>query len=76
MVYLPCPRSLPQAKDMQTDLQDGLLLIDLLNKLALNPKAIERFNKNPRGKLQCIENLGLALRFCTNQNIKLVNIGK
>jgi len=60
---------------METDLQDGLLLIDLLNKLAQNPKAIERYNKSPRGKLVCIENLGLALRFCTNQNIKLVNIG-
>ena len=59
---------------MQTDLQDGLLLVDLLNRL--HPKAIERYNKRPTGKLHCIENLGLALKFCTNQNIKLVNIGK
>ena len=63
-----------QVKDMQTDLQDGLLLIDLLNRL--HPKAIERYNKRPTGKLHCIENLGLALKFCTNQNIKLVNIGR
>ena len=62
-------------KNLAEDLQDGLLLVELLNRLAA-PKSIERWNKTPRGKLQSIENLGLALQFCTQQQIKLVNIGE
>ena len=64
-----------QVKNLAEDLQDGLLLVELLNRLAA-PKSIERWNKTPRGKLQSIENLGLALQFCTQQQIKLVNIGE
>ena len=63
-----------QVKALDEDLQDGQLLIELLNHLAA-PKSIERWSKNPRGKLPSIENLGLALNFCSQQNIKLVNIG-
>ena len=64
-----------QVKGLGEDLQDGQLLIELLNRLAA-PKSIEKWDKNPRGKLQSIQNLGLALSFCTQQNIKLVNIGE
>ena len=62
-------------KTLEEDLQDGVLLIELLNRLVA-PNGIERYKKSPPGKLQCIENLGIALRFITNQNIKLVNIGE
>ena len=64
-----------QIKDLETDLTDGLLLIDLLEKLAV-PNKVGRYNKNPVAKVQCIENLGIACRFIANQNIKLVNIGE
>lgn len=64
-----------QAEDVEKDLQDGTLLIELLNILA-NPRKIPRYNKNPRNKVQCMENLGAALDFIKSENIKLVNIGK
>ena len=64
-----------QIKDLETDLTDGLLLIDLLEKIA-TPNKIGRYNKNPKSKVQCVENLGIAFRFITGQNIKLVNIGE
>lgn len=60
---------------METDLVDGLMLIELLEKLA-SPKTVGRYSKNPKQKLQMIENLGTALQFIYNQKIKLVNIGK
>lgn len=60
--------------DLETDLIDGLLLIDLLEKLS--NKKVGRYTKKPMNKMQCIENLGTALRFISDQNIKLVNIGK
>ena len=62
-------------KSLGEDLQDGLVLVELLNRLAV-PKAIDKWDKKPRGKLQSIQNLGIALHFVTMQNIKLVNIGK
>ena len=64
-----------QAEDVEKDLQDGILLIELLNILA-KPRKIQRYNKNPRNKVQCMENLGAALEFIKSESIKLVNIGK
>ena len=63
-----------QAEDVEKDLQDGTLLVGLLNLLA-KPRKIERYNKNPRNKVQCMENLGTALAFIKSESIKLVNIG-
>lgn len=60
---------------MEEDLKDGRILVDLLNRLEVS-NAIQRWNKNPRSKVQCLENIGLALHFCSQQNIKLVNIGE
>ena len=81
-----------QLKTLEEDLKDGQLLIELLNRLVATeevqnlqgnkaeghqgPKSIEKWDKNPRGKLQSIENIGMALQFCRQQNIKLVNIGE
>lgn len=64
-----------QVKNLETDLQDGLLLVELLDKLA-TPKTVGRYSKKPINKVQMIENLGRALQFIHDQNIKLVNIGK
>ena len=79
-------------KTLEEDLKDGQLLIELVNRLAATedaqstqggkaegprgPKSIEKWDKNPRGKLQCLENIGMALHFCELHNIKLVNIGE
>ena len=63
-----------QVKSLETDLQDGLILVQLLETLA-SPKKIERYNKNPLIKPQKIENLGACFRFFEQENIKLVNIG-
>lgn len=62
-------------QSLQTDLVDGLLLIELLEKLAA-PKSVGRYNKNPRQKIQMLENLGRVLKFIADENIKLVNIGE
>jgi len=64
-----------QADNVQTDLQDGILLVELLNILA-KPRKIPRYNKNPKNKVQCMENLNCALNFIEKEGIKLVNIGK
>lgn len=59
---------------LETDLEDGIRLIELLEKLTT--KTLGRYNKNPRQKVQKIENLGTALQFIYSEKIKLVNIGK
>lgn len=64
-----------QIQSLETDLTSGIVIIELLEKLA-SPKTVGRYNKNPRMKMQHIENLGLALKFLSNEKIKLVNIGK
>lgn len=51
------------------------MLIELLEKL-VTPKTVGRYNKNPKQKVQMIENLGTALQFIHGEKIKLVNIGK
>ena len=63
-----------QITDLQTDLQDGLILIKLLESIA-SPKKIGRYNKRPFIKAQKLENLGACFRFFERQKIKLVNIG-
>lgn len=60
--------------DLETDLADGIHLISLLEELA-KPRKVGRWNRKPKNKLQCIENIGIALRFIYSENIKLVNIG-
>ena len=62
-------------KTLETDLQDGLLLVELLDKLA-TPKSVGRYSRRPINKVQMLENIGKALWFIHEQNIKLVNIGK
>ena len=64
-----------QVKDLETDLRDGLLLIELMDKLSA-PNKIGRYNRKPVIKAQFIENLANVLHFITSQNIKLVNIGR
>ena len=74
-VYLDNGLCLLQVKALETDLQDGLLLVELLDKLAA-PKSVGRYSRRPINKVQMLENIGKALWFIHEQNIKLVNIGK
>lgn len=64
-----------QVTKFEDDLGDGLLLIDLLEKLAA-PNKVGRYSKDPKGKVHMVTNVGTALTFIANQNIKLVNIGE
>lgn len=64
-----------QVKDLQTDLQDGLVLVQLIEGIA-NPRKVGRYNKNPVIKAQKLENLGAVFRFLERESIKVVNIGK
>ncbi len=61
-------------EDLQTDFCDGIKLAALMEVL-LN-KRIGRIVKKPINQHQYLENATLALRAMTNDNIKLVNIGK
>lgn len=63
-----------EVTDLQTDLQDGLILIQLLESIA-SPKRLGVYNKRPFIKAQKLENLGACFRFFEREKIKLVNIG-
>ena len=64
-----------QVNDLFSDLKDGLMLAELLNKLA-TPKVVQKVNKNPKFHSQCLENIGASLTFITQQKVRLVNIGE
>ena len=64
-----------QVNDLFSDLKDGLMLADLLNKLA-TPKVVQKVNKTPKFHSQCLENIGASLTFITQQKVRLVNIGE
>jgi filamin len=59
--------------DLETDLEDGVLLIVLLE--ILSDKSLGRYNKTPKMKPQKLENISSALKFIAAQGIKLVGIG-
>lgn len=64
-----------QVTDLQTDLRDGLVLVELIETIAA-PKKIGRYNKKPVIKPQMLENLSAVFRFLEREEIKVVNIGK
>jgi len=59
--------------DLETDLHDGILLINLLE--VISSKSLGKFNKNPKIRSQKLENTQFALNFLKTEGIKLVNIG-
>ena len=63
-----------QINDLFHDLQDGLVLISLLEILT-HPKTVGRHNAKPRIAVAKIENLSIALRFLQAEGVVLVNIG-
>jgi filamin len=60
--------------DLQTDLQDGVLLHNLLEILG-NEEVLPKANKKAKLKLQKVENLNICLKYVKAKNIKLVGIG-
>ena len=62
-------------KVLANDLQDGLVLIAMLETLAA-PKKVGPYNKNPKIKPQLIENLNAAFKFLAKENVKVVNISE
>ena len=64
-----------QVTDLQTDLQDGLILVELIESIA-SPRKVGRYNRRPVIKPQLLENLSTVFRFLEREQIKVVNIGK
>ena len=64
-----------QVGNLETDLQDGLILTHLLEQVAA-PKKIGKYYQSPKIKAQKLENLGACFRFMDKEKIKLVNIGE
>lgn len=52
---------------------NGVALLQLLE--VISDESVGKFVMNPKMKVQQVENLNLALKFITNHDVKLVNIG-
>ena len=63
-----------QVQSLQTDLQDGTILAELLENISM--KTVGPYNKNPTIKAVKVENLGTCFRFLEREKVKVVNIGK
>ncbi|KAG2470384.1 FLNB protein, partial [Polypterus senegalus] len=61
--------------NLQTDLEDGLRLIALLEVLS-QKKMYRKYNQRPTFRQMKLENVSVALEFLDRENIKLVSIGK
>lgn len=59
---------------MSTDLSDGLALIALLEQISHKTVA-PQYNKNPKIRVQKIENVNFSLAFLQGEGIKLVGVG-
>jgi len=59
--------------NLDTDLSSGERLLELLEIIGGEPMG--RYNKNPKLRLQRIENLNKALEFIKNRGVNLTNIG-
>jgi len=60
-------------KDLKTDLNDGLFLINLLE--IISAKSLGRYNRHPVVPYQKLENCNIAVKFIQTEGLKLVNIG-
>ena len=67
------PKGKNRVTDLQKDLQNGVLLIDLLENLS--KKKIPKVVKNPEFTAQKLDNLSMAFKFMLEEKVKLVGIG-
>ena len=63
-----------RVQNLQTDLQDGTVLAELLENISL--KSVGPHNKNPTIRAAKVENLGTCFRFLEKEKVKVGNIGK
>ena len=63
-----------QVDNLQTDLKDGLKLVQLLE--TLSKEKMRGVHRRPQFEQQKIDNLNACFKFMEKANIKLVNIGK
>ncbi len=61
--------------DLATDLQDGRLLIKLLESLT-KKKVNDFVDKDPKTEHHKRENLSLAFKFMREESIKMVGVGE
>ncbi len=66
--------SAPKIRDLAIDLNDGVLLIRLLENLT--GKKIKGFVKTPKVNAQRLDNLDIAFAFMQSEGIKLIGIGR
>jgi filamin len=59
--------------DLEFDLDTGILLINLLEEIS--GKKIPGFNKQPKMRIQKVENNNKAVNFIASEGLKLVGIG-
>ena len=67
-------KTLVKVNDLFVDLQDGTILIHLLENLT--SKKIKGYNKVPRLTAHKMDNLDLVFRFMQSSGIKLISIGE
>jgi len=63
-----------KVEDLSADLADGKCLISLLEQISSKTVA-HTYNKNPKIRVQKIENVNFSLEFLKNEGIKLVGVG-
>jgi len=63
-----------KVEDLSTDLADGKCLISLLEQLS-SKTVTPNYNKNPKIRVQKIENVNFSLDFLKTEGIKLVGVG-
>ncbi|KAI7863377.1 calponin homology domain-containing protein [Spinellus fusiger] len=66
-------KDIPHIRDLCNELALGVRLIQLLEIISNTP--IVRYNKNPRMRIQCVENVNMALEFIQQRGVALTNIG-
>jgi Ca2+-binding EF-hand superfamily protein len=60
-------------ENIATGFQDGINLLQLLEVIA--DESAGKYEKNPKMRIQKIENIGKGLKFIQNHGVKLANIG-
>ncbi|ORX54534.1 hypothetical protein DM01DRAFT_1335671 [Hesseltinella vesiculosa] len=66
-------QNLPHINDLTEDLASGVTLIQLLE--IIGDTQLGRYNRNPRMRIQFVENAHLALEFIKQRGVALTNIG-
>lgn len=66
-------------EDIYSDLADGIVLVNLCGLLAKSVMSEneepKRYNKAPKMRIHCMENLKMAFDFMRKEKVKLINIG-